>query len=148
MEEKDPMQEFYDSMEGKTFVELASIMNDTRILLEEAKAIKVALQKKFDALRLNLIPSAMDDDGITSANIDGIGRIGLTSDLYASIIKDQQSQAFGWLRDHNHGDAVKETVNAGTLKALLKVVIKKGEVTIPEEIFKVTPYSRAAITKK
>ncbi len=26
--------------------------------------------------------------------------------------------------------------------------IKKGEVIIPEEIFKVTPFSRAAITKK
>ena len=144
----DPMQDYYDSMEGKTIFELAAEMNDIRLLLDTAKEVKTSLQKKYDALRLNLVPSAMDDEGVTSINIDGIGRMGLTADLYASIPADQKPEAYEWLRDNQHGDIIKETVNAGTLKATFKAIIKKGEETIPENIFKVTPFSRAAITKK
>lgn len=148
MSEDKVMQEFYDSMEGKTLIELATKMNEIRMLLDEAKAVKVDLQKKFDALRLNLVPSAMDDDGITSMNVDGIGRVGLTSDIYASIPAEHREEAWGWLRDHRHGGIIKETINAGTLKATLKAIIKKGEETLPEDLFKVTPFSRASITKK
>lgn len=148
MSEDKELQEFYDSLEGKPLIEVAAIMNQVRIELDAAKVIKVALQKKFDALRLNIIPPLMDDDAITSMNIDGIGRLGITSDIYASIPADCREESFQWLRDNRHGDAIKETVNNGTLKALLKGIIKRGEEQIPEDLFKVTLFSRASITKK
>jgi len=169
------MKEFYDEMEGKTLLELAAVMNETRIKLEAAKEVKTGLQKKYDVLRLNLIPPLMDDDGITSMNVDGIGRLGVTSDIYASIPADTKNEAWNWLRENDH-NIIKETVNAGTLKATLKAIIKKGEIVLPVKVmrdsegeplldehdneiplldgdenqiplFKVSPFSRATITK-
>lgn len=142
------LDDFYKVMESMTLLQLAEIMNDIRIELEEVKAISTGFQKKYDALRLNLIPSAMDDDGISTITIEGIGRLSLTSDIYASIPAAQREEAWEWLREHKLGDIIKETVHAGTLKATLKSLLKKGEEEIPEDLFKVTPYTRASITKR
>lgn len=148
MSKDKEMEEFYKSVEGLTLIEVSAIMNDMRIKLDAAKDVKTKYQKKYDALRLNIVPPLMDDEDITSITIDGIGRVGLTSDIYASIVSGEKEKAFSWLRENRHGDAIQETVNSGTLKALLKGIIKKGEEVIPEDVFKVTPFSRASITKK
>ena len=78
--------------------------------------------------------------------VEGVGRVGLTSDLYASIAPDQKGAAYEWLSDNGHGDVVQPTVNSSTLKALMKSIIKSGK-EIPSELFKVTPFTRASITK-
>ena len=144
----DMLDEFYELMEGKSLLELASVMNEIRVSLDAATQVKTNLQKRYDALRLNLIPTAMDEDGISNVTIDGIGRLGLTADIYASIPAAQRDEAWEWFRSNKLGDIIKETINSGTLKATLKSIMKKGELEIPEELFKVTPYTRASITKR
>ena len=147
MKEKDS-QQFYKAMEGKSLLQLAESMNDIRIQLDKAKEVKTKLQGKYDILRLNLIPAAMEENDITNITIDGIGRLGLTSDIYASVVAKNKDETWEWLRNNGHGDIIKETINAGTLKATLKAIMRKGEETIPEGLFKITPYTRASITKK
>jgi len=127
--------------------DLARHMKDVRAELDDADAIKKKHQKRFDFLRLQAIPTAMDDEGLTNFNLDGIGRIGLTSDIYAGIVSGQKANAYKWLEDNQHGDLIQPTVNASSLKAAIKQILKKGEETLPEELFKVTPFSRASITK-
>lgn len=141
------MDKFYDEMEGKTIFELTTAMNQLRIELDAASAVKTLLQKKYDALRLNLVPPAMDDNNVTTMSVDGVGRVGLTADVYVSVLAENRLALHKWLRDNNHADLIKETVNAGTLKAFIKASIKKGE-TFPEDIIKVTPFSRVTIAKK
>lgn len=121
-------------------------MKELRGTLDAIKAQKTLHQADFDALRLHIIPALMDEDGITNVTFDEVGRVTLTGDVYASIPAPKAEMAFKWLRDNNHGGLIKETVNSGTLKAFIKNQIKKGE-EIPDDIFKVTPYSRATITK-
>lgn len=141
------VDQFYEQLENMDTLELINVMNIIRVGLETATEIKTNLQKKYDALRLNLVPSAMDDDGVSNITVEGIGRVGLTGDIYASIPADKKPEAWKWLRDNNH-DIIKETINAGTLKATLKAIIKAGEEEIPEGLFKITPFTRASITKK
>jgi len=148
MEKDEAMEHFYNAMEGNSLLQLAEVMNDVRRELDHAKAIKTALQKKYDALRLNLIPTAMDEDGISNVTIEGIGRLGLTSDIYASTPASKRDESWEWFRNHGHGDIIRETINAGTLKATLKAIMKKGDTEIPEDLFKITPYTRASITKR
>jgi len=127
--------------------DLARHMKTVRTDLDAADTVKKALQKRFDFLRLQVIPTAMEDEGLGSFNLDGIGRIGLTSDIYASIVSGKKKEAYQWLEDNQHGDLIQPTVNASSLKAAIKQILKKGEEVLPEELFKVTPFSRASITK-
>ena len=139
-EQKLPYPEF----ESMDLFALAAVMAQVKERLEEAKTVKTGLQKKFDHLRLIMIPNAMDEEDITNVTFEGIGRVTLTSDVYASIVN--KVDAFKWLQENNHGGLIQPTVNASSLKAMIKDGLKKAEI-FPEDLFKVTPFSRASITK-
>lgn len=141
------MSEEYTDYNNLSAADLARHMKIVRGDLDAADAVKKALQKRFDFLRLQAIPTAMEDEGLTNFNLEGVGRVGLTSDIYASIASGKKQEAFKWLEDNQHGDLIQPTVNASSLKAAIKQIMKKGEETLPEDIFKVTPFSRAAITE-
>jgi hypothetical protein len=121
-------------------------MNTIRAELDQLKEKSTSLQKEYDALRLNIIPEKMDEQDITNITIEGVGRLGLTSDVYASI--DDQEKAFTWLRENRRGDIIKETINSSSLKATIKEIIKNGREIIPPGLFKITPFTRASITKR
>lgn len=114
--------------------------------MEEAKAEVSAIQKAFDTLRQVTIPDEMEAAGISSANFPGIGRLTLTPDLFAGIQPKQQHAAHHWLFAKGHGDLIKDYVHPSTLKAFIKELLENGE-SLPEELFKATPYQRASVTK-
>lgn len=118
-------------------------VRDTHEILKTATS---EMQKLFDLIRINKIPDMMDEQGITTITYDGIGRLTLTSDLRAAIPKPQREAAYKWLEEHGYGDLVTEMINPSTLKAFCKRRIKDGEV-VPDDLFRVTPFSRASITK-
>ena len=113
--------------------------------LDACKLLKAKLEKEHDRLRISAIPEEMDNRTINSITFDGIGRVTLTADVHASILAENRSEAYEWLEENGHGGIIKDTVNAGTLKATMKVCLKKGEKIPP--CIKVTPFSRASITK-
>jgi len=129
-----------------SLADLAEAMRSVKTALDAAKIDQAAIQKEFDLLRLKVIPEKMDDEGMTSVKIKGIGRLTITGDMYAGIQKDMNKQAYQWLTDNGHGDLIKDFVHSSTLKAFLKEQIKNGE-EIPDDLFKVTPFERASITK-
>lgn len=139
-------KEFEERYSGKSITDVATIMRDLKSALDNLSAEKSAIQKEYDYLRLNTVPTLMDEDGVSTLTIIGVGRVGLTADLYASIPAEKRPKAWQWLRDNGHGDLITETVNGSTFKAFCKGEIKKGKV-LPEDLFKITPFTRAAITK-
>lgn len=143
LEENSVFEQQYHAM---TALELVREMNTVRLEKERMEETLSTINKRYDYLRLIAVPKRFEDDGITNMKVEGVGRVGLTSDLYASIAPDQKGAAYEWLSDNGHGDVVQPTVNSSTLKALMKSIIKSGE-EIPSELFKVTPFTRASITK-
>ena len=119
---------------------------ELRAKLDEIEEVTKLMNKEYDRLRTGIVPEKMDEEGLTTITIKGIGRVSLTGDVYASIPAEVRDDAWDWLRDHGHADVIKETINASTLKALMKSFIKEG-VPFPEDLFKVTPFTRASITK-
>jgi hypothetical protein len=119
---------------------------ELRDKLEKAKAETTLIQKEFDILRQGTIPEAMDAMGLSSVNIPGVGRMTLTADMFTGILPDQQLAAHKWLIDNGHEDIIREYVHPSTLKAFLKEQFQSG-VTLPDEIFRITPYQRATVTK-
>jgi len=104
-------------------------------------------KERFDQIRLFLIPEMMDELEIKNINFEGLGRVQLASDLYASTRAGMKEDAIQWLRDLGYADMITEGYNASSLKALFRNMIKEG-IPIPDDKFAVTPFIRASVVKK
>jgi hypothetical protein len=112
---------------------------------EEAEAALSLINAKLDVLRLEMIPQVMDEEGMEKGpTYEGIGRITLTADMYTSVIN--KDGLYEWLGDNGLDDIIQPTINASTLKAFIKGRMRAGK-EIPAEFVKVTPFTRASITK-
>ena len=141
------VDEFKDQTEGMEVAEAARIQNRLREVLEKADQIKTHIQKIYDFMRYTRMPEVMDTHDIESVRIEGIGRVYLLSDYNVSTKAGQKQAAVEWLIENGFGDIVQETVNASTLKAVIKKeVIAKGK-EVPEDLFNVSPFTRSQITK-
>lgn len=131
-------------MSGVSAADAARFQKQLMDTHEMADSLKSTIGKVYDWVRTGLVPEKMDEEGLELLKIEGIGRVSLTSDINVSIInKDEE---FKWLEESGHGDLITETVNASSLKALLRRMIRDGK-EVPEAIFKVIPFTRASITK-
>ena len=86
----------------------------------------------------------MEEMGLESARIKGVGTLSLATDAYCTTPADARLDLQEWLRAHDAGDLIQETVNASTLKAFCKEQIGKGNDIPP--MVKFTPYTYAKIT--
>jgi hypothetical protein len=124
---------------------LASHMKAMREEKEEVEAQLSLINAKYDVLRYEAIPNKMDEEGMEKGpTYEGIGRISLTADMFVSTINKQG--LFDWLDDNGLGDIIQPTVNPSTLKAFVKGRMKEGK-EVPSEYVKITPVTRASITK-
>jgi hypothetical protein len=144
MSDNDMPQE-YPEYEGQTIVELAEALKKAQEELDFLRKAATALQARVDCLRLVVLPKVMEETGVTSCTISGIGRISVTHDLYAAIRADHREEAFTWLRENGYESLIVPTVNAQTLRAWAKEQIRSGG-TIPPSVT-VMPFTRASITK-
>lgn len=137
-------QQDYSPVELKELINFMSQIKGALAMVSSAKSV---LEKTHDLLRKNIVPNRMQEKDIKSITIDGIGKVTLTSDMYANIPAANKEAAHQWLGDNGHQDMVRPTVNAASLKALAKEMILRS-TPLPEDIFNVTPYSRASIKKQ
>ena len=120
--------------------EMRTLMDQKDSLMEELSGVN----KRLDEIRLRLIPEAMAEADIRSITFEGLGRVQLAMDLYASI-KDKEA-GYAWLAEHGYDGLIQPYVQPSTLKASLKAAIKEGQC-FPEELFTITPFTRASIVK-
>jgi hypothetical protein len=127
-------------------VELAAELYALKIEKESISESEKVINKRIEEISKQLLPDAMDEDGISNIKIDGVGRISLRGEVYVSILAENREQAYQWMRDTGRGSLIVETVNASSLKAAAKAWLKGGE-EIPENLIKVTPITIAVLTK-
>jgi hypothetical protein len=150
-----PNAELVEKYEGWTAKDLAIVMHKLGTKIDKLEAELKPLNKEWDFLRQFAVPTACEDEGIDGMTIKNVGRLSLTGDLWANILKPKREDAYQWLRDNGHEGLITETVNAGSLKAAIKEVLKKNaRETDPEKVeqwpdnlFSITPFTRASITK-
>jgi hypothetical protein len=126
-------------------IQLAKEMRRLQVEKDNHNFSLSILQKRLDEIRLGELPEAMDEAGINSLSIDGVGRVSTRADLYASIPADFKQMAWQWLIANGYENLITQTINASTFKAWAKEQLKAGE-ELPEELFKITPYVMAVIT--
>ncbi len=130
----------------ETLRQLCVQMKDLQLKALAIKADAAAVREPLDDLRLRKIPDLMASLEVKTTTFTGLGRVQLAADLYASTISGKKEDAMTWLRDCGYGDMIKPTVNSSSLKALFRQQIKAG-VMPPDDIFKITPFTRASIVK-
>ena len=119
-------------------------MRDLAAEKEAAEAALKLINAEYDVIRLETLPEKMDSEGIENLRVAGIGRVGLTADMFIAAV--DKEGLFKWFRDQNLGDMIQDTVNASTLKAFVKRRMKEGK-DVPTDYLRVTPFTRASITK-
>ena len=134
-----------DNENGKSVIhELATEMRALQTRKDEVSEVLQGINARLDEIRLRLIPDAMNDADIRSVTFEGIGRVQLAMDLFASI-KDKAA-GYEWLQEHGFDGLIQPYVQPSTFKAEVKRAIKDGQ-EFPEELFTITPFMRASIVK-
>jgi len=118
-------------------------LQDRKAALEDELAV---VNKDLDFVRTIKIPQKMEELQLKNATFEGLGRIQLASDLFASTKEGQKDNAIQWLRDCGYDGMISETYNASSLKALLRRMIAEG-TEIPDNLFNISPFTRASIVK-
>lgn len=104
------------------------------------------INKELDVIRTKKIPELMESMELRNVTIEGLGRVQLAADIYASTREGQKEAAMTWLRDCGYDNMVTETYNASSIKALFRRLMADG-ADIPDDIFNVQPFLRASIVK-
>lgn len=113
---------------------------------ETAEAALSQVNKEIEDLSQRKIPELMESLQLKNATFDGIGRVQLAADLYASTREGQKEAAIQWLEDCGLEGLVTRTYNASSLKAVFRRMLAEG-ADIPDDIFNVTPFVRASVVK-
>lgn len=142
--EIDRKEEYRSAYKDLPLVELVRAMNVLRANKEAREEDLKEINAAYDVLRLELIPAKMEEEGIERITVEGVGRVSLTADLYVSI--RDKTGFFDWLKKNKLGDLIRPQVPSSTLKAFVKGRLIKG-TPVPESMVKVTPFTRASITK-
>jgi len=121
-------------------------MKDLQRRKDELETQLSTVNSDLDNLRLREIPTLMESLEVKNATFEGVGRVQLASDLYASTREGKKDTAMRWLRDCGYEGMITETYNASSLKALLRRLMVEG-AEIPDDIFNVTPFIRASVVK-
>lgn len=147
--------------EEQDALKLCRTMARVQARLDEQSQLTKELQAEFDVLRIECVPDLFEQKGIENLKVDGLerwdedarkpiiitGRISLTGDMFVSVPKENKPKLFAWLRKMKLGDLIQDTVNGSTFKAFVKERTIAGKKLPPEGMIKVTPYTRASITK-
>lgn len=139
------MEEYVKMFENNDIVELANKLRGLKDLKEAQEADLKDTNMAIEAITKVLLPQKMDEQGIQNVKIDGVGRISLRGEVYASILAENRELAYDWLRNTGRAALITNTVNPSTLKAAAKEWLKNGE-EIPEFI-KITPATVATLTR-
>jgi hypothetical protein len=134
--------EYVNSMDIVNLISLQGVLADN---VSRLTNLADSLNKHVLNNRKHVIPGKMIDSGVRNMSIKDVGRVHLESSHYVSIKDGNDIEAFTWLDDIGLGDVVKTTVNASTLKSRINQRLKNGE-DVPEDIFKLTPYTEARIS--
>lgn len=134
-----------DHHKGEDLKTLVQAMARVKGEKEELEDLLKMVNAHYDALRFDLIPDKMDEDGVEKISYEGIGRVGITADIRLKV--KSKDGLYGWLKKSKMGDIISNTVNAQTLAALIRGRIKAGKPIPGTDVLEVTPIQRASITK-
>ena len=128
---------------------LASAYVAIRAVKEQLSDAVDELNKLVENLKTTTLPQLFEDHDVrhVAVNVDGTAyRVGVSQRVVASIKADAKGAAYDWLRTHELGALVIETVNASTLASTAKTMLEEGKELDPD-LFNVAIMPTTSVTK-
>ena len=143
---------YITTFEGMSYKELAETFKKMKDANAEADNELKKQKEIFDILRLKVIPEKLDNEGMSSINIKGVGRLGVTLDMNVSVLAENRDRFYEWLEESGHGGIIKPYAQPSTVKAFVKEEVKlaaeeRREPDLPQDLVDWTPFYRASVTK-
>ena len=115
---------------------------DLVVKFRDAKLQRDALEEQLEKAQLEM-DTAEDEivemleakNATKTAKYDSVGHITLMKPrLYCSVLKENESWLFDYLRDEGRGDLIKTVVNPQSLSGFIKETLESGKGGVPEKI--------------
>jgi len=135
-----------DTIPAMTAPLAAGYIVKLRGIHDEFDRVLKPLNDLLEKLRIEVVPSKFENEGITSFTLDTGHRVTVSDRLTVTIPPENKPQAFAWLKKHKLGDLIIQTVNSQTLAAAARKRIEEG-LDLPEKIFNVNTVPMTSITK-
>lgn len=120
------------------------------LMIRDAQEALHGVSKEFTKyegeLRYGVVPKIFELSKTKSWTSDNKVRFTVVDTLSAGIIPDKKEKAFTWLRKHEHGDLIKETVNAQSLSATARYLMEQENKELPESMFTIKTGQYVSIT--
>tara|TARA_R110000744_G_scaffold352095_1_gene458128 strand:+ start:9468 stop:10145 length:678 start_codon:yes stop_codon:yes gene_type:complete len=113
--------EKYDSMKVK---DLAAELKRLKETAEAIGKLAKIYGAEYKFLSESVLPEVMDEQGIQTMKIEGVGRLQLASDIQCSVLATNRDLLKEWLVKNGHASMVSETISAPTLKAFIREQMK------------------------
>lgn len=169
-EPADLKQQWYNEYRDKSYADLARRMVELKKEISASEDIAKARKAEFEVISQRVVPERMIKDEQTSIRITGVGRLGITSDAWCTVIPGRKDDLLAFLKsDPENALLVKEDINPSTLKSLVKgmaaaALEQAGEVDLEAELagesereetelerilryVNYTPFQKASVTK-
>lgn len=99
-----------DQSGAQTVASIAREIRGTEELIEKLEADLKKAKEKLLKLTDQELPSLMAEMGISSLTLDDGAVVKVTQTYGASILVDNRTKAYDWLREHGYDDIIKNTV--------------------------------------
>lgn len=119
--------------------------DDLRKATEQIKEARKALDEIEEHLSREDVPDILRENKIKTITVEGVGRVTISHRWSASML--DKDAGILWLKAHNMGGIVQETVNAQTLAAHAKALMETKGTELPPNVFKVGQMAYTSITK-
>jgi hypothetical protein len=124
---------------------MAAIYVHVKAIDDEWSEVTKSLGAATRLLKEKLVPEAFSREGIGSFTSKEGGYRVTVSELVRASMKDKE-QCYAWLRDHDLGDLIQETVNASTLAAAARSLMEEGK-ELDDDLFEVYIAPNTSVTK-
>lgn len=143
--EKEKFDHLMAFWSGLDFKDLALEFKRLQDEYNAAKEVSALVYAEFEVLRKNVIPRKMEDAGIETIKITGVGRLQIGTQVSAKQL--DKGALFEWLEENGHSALVAESVNASTLGSFIKTQIANGDPIPDPEIVDFSTYEVASVVK-
>ena len=133
-----------------TYNQLVAMMLELQSQHAQAKVEAARAWDHVCMLTRTIIPERMDNDQIQNITVilpDGTKKQLLCMDkVSVKTPPDNKGALWEWLRQHDAGEIITETVNSSTLAAFVREQMSQGE-EYPVDICEISTYSTASLRK-
>jgi hypothetical protein len=129
-----------------SYLELATAVQQCKAIIAEQEAATKKVKDELDRLQMNVIPAKMEDEGVSTVNVKGIGRITVTTQMRTNVPSDNVPALKKWMRENGYEGLISEVINSSTLKSWIKERIQESE-EYPADLINIYVFDQASLTK-